>query len=143
MKVIGYVAISPDGKEKADVPLDVQRNMIEKFCKENSYEIHSIYQDIRKWDSEPESRNGFMDALNIIRKGDILIIAKRNCLALGSKMTLMQGMIHDKKAKIISTEGEGTGVDQEDVSQFMMAGMIDILGEFNQREFEYRKEKGW
>jgi DNA invertase Pin-like site-specific DNA recombinase len=71
-----------------------------------------------------------MDALNNLGKGDILLVAKRDRLARGDNMALIQMMVTKKKAKIISAAGEGTEGDQDDPMMYMMRGMTDLFSGF-------------
>jgi DNA invertase Pin-like site-specific DNA recombinase len=131
MKVIGYLRVSTDQQAESGLGIEAQLKAIEVYAEKNGCKITSIYRDDGiSGAAQLEDRVGLMDALNNLGKGDILLVAKRDRLARGDNMALIQMMVTKKKAKIISTAGEGTEGDQDDPMMYMMRGMTDLFSGF-------------
>lgn len=60
LRVVGYVRVSTD---EQSVGIEVQKDIIEKFCKERDWVIEEIYEDVGvSGDVDPFKRNGFIKA---------------------------------------------------------------------------------
>lgn len=131
MKIIGYLRVSTDQQADSGLGLEAQIKSIKDYAKKSGYEIDQIFRDEGISGSAPiEERPGLMDALNAVEKGDILLVAKRDRLARGDQMALIQMAVTKKKARIISSAGEGTEGDQDDPMTYMMRGMTDLFAGF-------------
>jgi len=130
MKVVGYIRVSTDRQMESGLGLEAQKRDIERYAEKNGYKIASFYQDGTCGADPLEDRPCLMEALNSLRKGDILLVAKRDRLARGDTMALIQMMVNKKKARIISSAGEGTEGDQDDPISYMLRGMTDLFAGF-------------
>jgi DNA invertase Pin-like site-specific DNA recombinase len=76
-----------------------------------------------------EKRPGIFNALQALKKGDLLLVAKRDRLGRDPLVIAMiEAAVLRKGAKIISASGEGT--DNEDPSSILMRRMIDAFAEY-------------
>jgi DNA invertase Pin-like site-specific DNA recombinase len=130
MKVVGYIRVSTDRQVESGLGLEAQIKAIEGYAEKNGYKVSEFYQDGTCGAAPLEDRDSLMEALNSLRKGDILLVAKRDRLARGDTMSLIQMMVNKKKAKILSAAGEGTEGDQDDPISYMMRGMTDLFAGF-------------
>lgn len=130
MKVVGYIRVSTDRQVESGLGLEAQIKAIEGYAEKNGYKVSEFHQDGTCGAAPLEDRHSLMEALNSLRKGDILLVAKRDRLARGDTMSLIQMMVNKKKAKILSAAGEGTEGDQDDPISYMMRGMTDLFAGF-------------
>lgn len=131
MKVIGYLRVSTDQQAESGLGLEAQIKSIQDYAKKSGQEIDQIFRDDGiSGASSIDERPGLMAALSEIEKGDILLVAKRDRLARGNQMALIQMAVDKKKARIISSAGEGTEGDQDDPMTYMMRGMTDLFAGF-------------
>jgi DNA invertase Pin-like site-specific DNA recombinase len=131
MKIIGYLRVSTDQQAESGLGIEAQLKSIEGYAEKNGYKISSFHRDEGvSGAASLEDRNGLMNAVNSLGKGDILLVAKRDRLARGENMAIIQMMVSKKKAKIISAAGEGTEGDLDDPMMYMMRGMTDLFAGF-------------
>ncbi len=131
MNVFGYLRVSTDQQAESGLGLEAQEKAIKDYAKKHGHAINRIFRDEGiSGAAQLDERTGLMDALNNLQKGDILLVAKRDRLARGDNMALIQMAVNKKKAKIISAAGEGTEGDQDDPMSYMMRGMTDLFAGF-------------
>lgn len=131
MEVIGYIRVSTDQQADSGLGLEAQIKSMKDYAKKSGNEISHILRDEGiSGASSIEERPGLMQAINRLKKGDILLVAKRDRLARGDQMALIQMAVNKKKAKIISCADEGTQGDQDDPMSYMMRGMTDLFAGF-------------
>jgi DNA invertase Pin-like site-specific DNA recombinase len=131
MEVIGYIRVSTDQQADSGLGLEAQIKSMKDYANKSGSEISHIFRDEGiSGASSIEERPGLMEAINRLKKGDILLVAKRDRLARGDQMVLIQMAVNKKKAKIISCADEGTQGDQDDPMSYMMRGMTDLFAGF-------------
>lgn len=131
MRLMAYIRVSTDSQADSGAGLSAQMEACEKYAKKNGLIIHQIFKDEGiSGAAELEDRPGLMQALDAIKKGDVLLCAKRDRLARGDHMALLQLHVNKRKAKIVSAAGEGTEGDLNDPMTYMMRGMTDLFAGF-------------
>jgi DNA invertase Pin-like site-specific DNA recombinase len=131
MNVFGYLRVSTDQQAESGLGLEAQEKAIKDYAKKHGHTISQIFRDEGIGGAaQLDERTGLMEALNNLEKGDMLLVAKRDRLARGDNMALIQMAVNKKKAKIISAAGEGTEGDQDDPMSYMMRGMTDLFAGF-------------
>jgi len=131
MKTLAYIRVSTEAQADSGAGLDAQLNACESYAKRHGLTIHKIYRDEGIGGAvDLEDRPGLMDMLNDLEKGDTLLCAKRDRVARGDHMAIIQMAVNKKKARIISCAGEGTEGDQDDPMSYMMRGMTDLFAGF-------------
>lgn len=131
MRLIAYIRVSTDAQADSGAGLSAQMEACEKYAKKNGLIIHQIFKDEGiSGAAEFEDRPGLMQAIDAIKKGDVLLCAKRDRLARGDHMALLQLHVNKRKAKIVSAAGEGTEGDLDDPMTYMMRGMTDLFAGF-------------
>lgn len=133
MKIVGYLRVSTDQQVESGLGLEAQLKALEEYAKKTGCEISHIYRDEGISGAAPlDERHGLIEAISMLKKGDILLIAKRDRLARHrNSLAMIEMAIQQKKARIISAAGEGTeSEDEEDPMSYMMRGMTDLFSEF-------------
>ena len=82
MRLIAYLRVSTDQQADSGAGLDAQLDACSAHAKRRGLEIHQVFRDegisgAAKLDERP----GLMDAISSLKKGDILLVAKRDRLA--------------------------------------------------------------
>ena len=131
MKIYAYLRVSTDQQAESGAGLDAQIESCENYARRNDLFIHKFFRDEGiSGAAEIEKRPGLSEALNELKKGDVLLVAKRDRLARGDNMSTIQIKVKKKKARLISCAGEGTEGDQDDPSNYMMRGITDFFSGF-------------
>lgn len=131
MRILAYIRVSTEAQADSGAGLDAQLSACENYAKCHGTSIYQIFRDEGvSGASELEDRIGLMNLISELKKGDILLCAKRDRMARGDHMALIQMAINKKKARLISCADEGTQGDQEDPMVYMMRGMTDLFAGF-------------
>lgn len=130
MRLIAYIRVSTDAQAESGAGLEAQLEACERYAEKNDLKIHQVFKDEGvKGSTEIEDRPGLMSAINELKKGDILLVAKRDRLARDTYViAVVKRIIEGKKASIISAAGEGT--DQNDPASKMLTGIVDVFAEY-------------
>jgi DNA invertase Pin-like site-specific DNA recombinase len=138
MKAIIYLRVSTD---EQNLGVDVQRANCLQYCQKHSIEIGGEYiDDGLSGGLAPEDREGLLKALDLLKKGDILLVHKRDRLArCNQAIALVEMAVSKKKARVISCADEGTwAADQNDPMAFMMRSMADTFSQFERLTIKQR-----
>lgn len=140
MKIVGYQRVSTDQQTESGLGLEAQKAACEAYAKRTCQEISEFFRDEGVSGASPlDKRPNLLKAIASLKKGDILIVAKRDRLARESGvMTDIQRAVEKKKAKIISAAGEGTEGDQEGLESYMMRGMTDLFAGVERKMIQAR-----
>jgi len=124
MAVIAYLRVSTDDQVQSGLGLDAQLEAIEKaigppdvtFCDEGLS------------GSNP-NRAGLLGALEALKSGDTLAVAKRDRLARDAFLSAwIEKETKKRGARVVSAAGEGT--DNEDPASVLMRRMVDAFAEY-------------
>ena len=81
-----------------------------------------------------KSGQGYLRRLQCIRKGDVLIVAKRDRLSRSLPIAIaIEELLKGRKATLISANGEGTGESTENVSSVMESRMSPVFSEIERQ----------
>lgn len=135
MKLLAYIRVSTDAQADSGAGLEAQIESCENYAKRHGLTIHKIFRDEGiSGAAELEDRLGLMDVLNELKKGDALLVAKRDRLGRNTRthkpVALIELAVAKKKARIISAAGEGTEGDEDDPTSFLLSGMTDVFAGF-------------
>lgn len=110
MKVYAYLRVSTDKQVDSGAGLSAQLNSISLYASQKGMLIESVFSDDGiGGGTETTERPGLTLALEALKKDDILLVAQRDRLA--RDMDIIRSIekeIERRKAKLISTAGEGT-----------------------------------
>lgn len=111
MRVIAYLRVSSiqqvqNGKDG----ISAQRYACEEFAKKSDFVIDMFFEDVGLSGALPIHRRlGLVNALNELKKGDVLLVYKTDRLARTKKILYaIKEEIEKKKCKFLSCLGEGT-----------------------------------
>ncbi len=129
-RAIGYLRVSTDQQAESGLGLDAQRGAVEHAAARLGLIIGATYTDAGLSGSKGiEERPGLLDAVAALKRGDVLLIAKRDRLGRDVvAVALIERLIARKGAKVVSAAGEGT--DNDDPTSLLMRRMIDAFGEY-------------
>ena len=127
MKILAYIRVSTDAQADSGAGLEAQLEACKNYVKHHDLSINQIFRDEGiSGAADLEDRHGLMEALNELKKGDILLVAKRDRLARDKyAIAFIERAIEKKKARIVSAAGEGT--DQTDPASKMLSGIVDVF----------------
>lgn len=127
MRILAYIRVSTDAQADSGAGLEAQMEACNNYAKRQGHTIAQIFRDEGiSGAAEMKDRHGLMEALNGLKKGDILLVAKRDRLARDKyAIAFIEREIEKKKARIISAAGEGT--DQNDPASRMLSGIVDVF----------------
>ena len=122
--IYAYLRVSTDDQAESGLGLDAQLEAITKTYGTPD----KVYRDEGFSGADPK-RPGLIDALDALRHGDALAVAKRDRLA---RDVMLSGWIRKEVSKhgaeILSAAGEGTGAD--DPASVLMGQIIDAFAEY-------------
>jgi DNA invertase Pin-like site-specific DNA recombinase len=130
MKIVGYLRVSTDQQVESGLGLEAQRVACENYAKKLGLKVEHFFSDEGLSGALPhEDRPGLTSAINILKKADILVIAKRDRLGRDpDDIGDITRSIKRKGARIISAAGEGT--EQDDSASKFMRRVMDGAAEY-------------
>ena len=111
MRAIGYTRSVPSDQSESGLGLAAQDTAIRAAAERLHLTVEAIYVDAGLSGSLGiEHRRGLADALNALRPGDTLLVAKRDRIARDAFLSvLVERAVMKKGARTISCAGEGNG----------------------------------
>src|SRR5688500_7351522 len=80
-EAIGYLRVSTDEQRDSGLGLEAQRTAIEAAATRQGLRIRATFDDAGLSGALPlATRPGLLQALNVLQRGDVLIVAKRDRL---------------------------------------------------------------
>jgi site-specific DNA recombinase len=127
---IGYVRVSTDQQAGSGLGLDAQRHAIQQAAERGHIALAAVYEDAGiSGAKDIADRPGLLDAVNALKRGDVLLIAKRDRLGRDVvAVALIERLIARKGARVLSAAGEGT--DSDDPTAMLMRRIVDAFGEY-------------
>lgn len=128
-RAIGYVRVSTGKQAESGLGLEAQERAVRDAARKSGMEVIAVYTDAGASGSwEVKDRPGLADAINALRRGDVLLVAKRDRLARDSFMTaILEREIGRKGARLVSAAGEGTADD--DPTSIFTRRILDAVAE--------------
>jgi DNA invertase Pin-like site-specific DNA recombinase len=108
---------------------DAQLEACKAWCKVNELEIREQFIDHGvSGAAKIHKRTGLLDAINALKRGDVLVVAKRCRLGRDFSSTLaLESMVKKKGATIECADGAGNGDKPEDL---LLRRMLDAFAEY-------------
>ncbi len=125
-----YLRVSTLDQAESGAGLAAQLDACTKYVASQGQELGAVYQDAGISGAKGlEARPGLLDAIAILKKGDVLVVAKRDRLGRDPiKVAMIESAVVRKGARIVSAAGEGT--DSDDPASVLMRRMIDAFSEY-------------
>jgi DNA invertase Pin-like site-specific DNA recombinase len=128
-KAYGYIRVSTGEQADSGAGLDAQRHTIEGYAAKSGLPLVEVFSDEGiSGAAGIEDRAGLAAAIGALRRGDVLIVAKRDRLGRDVMLVgMIDRMIGKRGAAIVSADGVGNGTGAAD--QFMRT-VMDAAAEF-------------
>lgn len=126
MATIAYLRVSTDQQADSGAGLDAQHDA----CTKSAGVLAGVYRDEGVSGSAGlEKRPALLEAIGALKKGDVLMVAKRDRLGRDPLVVAMiESAVQRKGARIVSAAGEGT--DSDSPADVLMRRMIDAFAEY-------------
>lgn len=127
---VGYLRVSTDGQAVSGLGLDAQRAAITGAAVRLGLAVASWHTDEGvSGGADLEARPGLMAAVQAVRRGDVLLCAKRDRLGRDVlNVAMLERLVQRKGARIVSAAGEGT--DGTTPADALMRTMLDAFAQF-------------
>jgi DNA invertase Pin-like site-specific DNA recombinase len=125
MNVVGYIRVSTDKQESSPA---VQRDAIERWCREQGHTLKAVYEERVSGGAELDNRHILLDAINTLNEGDALVVMRRDRLARDVMAAAMiERLVSRRGASIVAVDGTGNGNSPEAI---LMRRMVDAFAEY-------------
>lgn len=129
MKAIAYVRVSTGQQAESGLGLDAQRSSVTAAAQRLGLPLDRVFEDVITGALGIEDRPVLMDAVTALKRGDVLLVAKRDRLGRDViEVAMIERIIGKRGARVISAAGEGTQSD--DPSDLLMRRLIDSFAEY-------------
>ena len=108
-----YIRVSTQKQVEAENGMDAQKADCIAYAERNGFAVGGVFVDAGvSGAAELQDRPGLMSALGSLKKGSVLIVAKRDRIARDVlNNAVIEKMVSNKKASIVSADGAGNGND--------------------------------
>lgn len=129
MAAIGYVRVSSEQQAESGAGLAAQKASIEAFARKNGLDLTGIHADEAiSGAAGLDDRPGLAAAIGSLRRGDVLVIPKRDRLGRDMMAVLtIERAVQKRGATILSADGVGNG---EEAADKFMKTVIDAAAAF-------------
>lgn len=130
MAFIAYLRVSTTMQAESQAGMDAQFQACLAYAQHNGGQVDGCYRDEGVSGAYGlDKRPALLAALDCLRKGDVLLVAKRDRLGRDPiHVAMIERAINRKGARVLSAAGEGTQSD--DPSNVLMRRMIDAFAEY-------------
>lgn len=112
-KAFGYARCSTSGQVESGLGMSAQRNAIEGAAKRLGLDLAAVFADEGLSGGLPlAERPGLLDAVASLKRGDTLLVAKRDRLGRDVvNVALIEREVTRRGARIVSAAGEGSEIE--------------------------------
>lgn len=130
MKAIGYVRVSTAEQGASGLGLAAQRSAIQAAADRMVLTLGAVFEDSGiSGATTAEERIGLMSAIGVLKRGDVLLVAKRDRLGRDVvNVALVERLVERKGCRIVSAAGEGT--ESQDPTGMLMRRIVDAFAEY-------------
>jgi site-specific DNA recombinase len=127
---IAYLRCSTDRQAESGLGLDAQRASVTAAAQRLELPLAGVFVDAGVSGSLAiEDRPGLLEAVASLKRGDTLIVAKRDRLGRDViAVALIERLVSKRGARIVSAAGEGS--DSDDPAGLLMRRLIDSFAEY-------------
>lgn len=129
MNGIGYIRVSSEQQAESGAGLAAQRAAVEAFARKQGITLSAVHADEAiSGAAGLEDRPGLMAAIGELRRGDVLVIPKRDRLGRDMMAVLtIERAVQKRGAAILSADGVGNG---DEAADKFMRTVIDAAAAF-------------
>jgi DNA invertase Pin-like site-specific DNA recombinase len=130
MRAIGYARVSTEQQAESGLGLQAQEAAVTAAASRLGVELVRVFVDAgTSGGLGIEDRPVLLDAVNSLKRGDVLLVAKRDRLGRDViAVAMIERLIAKRGARVISAAGEGT--DSDDPAALLMRRLIDSFAEY-------------
>jgi DNA invertase Pin-like site-specific DNA recombinase len=130
LKAIGYLRVSTDKQVESGLGLDAQREQITACAARLNLPAVTFFTDAGTSGSLGiEDRPALLEAVTALKRGECLLVAKRDRLGRDVvAVAMIERLVSKRGARIVSAAGEGTETD--DAAGLLMRRLIDSFAEY-------------
>lgn len=146
-RAIVYRRVSTDDQAESGAGLAAQLDACMAWCARNNFEMSGgpdgdgFRDDAVGGATDIDKCPGLVAALAELRKGDVLLVAKRDRLGRDRlKLATLEALVERKKCRVASAAGEGT--DGDDASDVLMRQMVDAFSVYERMIIKSRTRAG-
>lgn len=129
----GYLRVSTDQQADSGLGLEAQRGAVTKTAARLGLPLADVFTDAGLSGAlDLESRPSLFAAVQELKRGDVLIVAKRDRLGRDLVgVAMIERQIMRKGARIVSAAGEGT--EGTDAGAMLRRQILDVFAEYERR----------
>ena len=136
MKAIGYIRVSTQGQVEDGVSLDAQEAKVRAWADLNGASEVVIFRDEGISGKRSDNRPGLQSALDMVGKGDALIVYSLSRLSRSTKDTIiLSEILLKKEADLVSLSER---IDTTTAAGKMVFRMLAVLSEFERDQISDR-----
>jgi DNA invertase Pin-like site-specific DNA recombinase len=129
VRSVVYLRVSTDEQGASGLGLEAQMHACKTWSEREGSQVVGPFQDDLSGADPLHKRPGLLDALAILERGDVLLVAKRDRLGRDPIVVAMiESAAGRKGARIASVAGEGTADDEP--GSILMRRMVDAFAEY-------------
>jgi len=134
VKGIAYLRVSTD---EQDLGLEAQRAAIAAWCAREGVRLAGEYADDGVGGGlELDRRDGLLSAIGALRRGWVLVVAKRDRLARDYVVAgLAERLASKRGARVVCADGNGNGDGAVDE---LLRGVLDLVAQFERAQIRMR-----
>ena len=130
MAAIIYTRFSPGADSEESRSGDIQKDQCELYCYRNGIDIDEVYHDESKSGAD-EAREPLWDAINALKKGDVLVVYNRDRLARSLFLAeYIRRKVAEKGATIAAVTGD---VDGDTPETTLIRQILDAVAEYERK----------
>jgi len=125
-----YLRVSTTDQAESGAGLAAQFEACTRFAEAQGEEVTRTFKDRGVSGAKGlEDRPALLKAIGMLRRGDVLLVAKRDRLGRDPiHVAMIESAVIRKGARVVSAAGEGT--EGDDPSNILMRRMIDAFAEY-------------
>jgi DNA invertase Pin-like site-specific DNA recombinase len=136
MKTVGYIRVSTAGQVEEGVSLDAQEDKVRAWADLNNADEVVIFRDEGLSGSRSDNRPGLQDALDVVGKGDALVVYSLSRLSRSTKDTLsISDALQAMEADLVSLSEK---IDTTSAAGKMVFRILAVLSEFERDQISDR-----
>lgn len=130
MAVYCYLRVSTDEQANSGLGLEAQRAACEAAAARLGAPLARVFTDAGVSGKTPlDKRPALVAALGAVKRGDVLVVAKRDRLARDVFIALVvERQLAARKARLVSAAGEGS--DSDGPTDMLLRRLLDAFSEF-------------
>jgi len=130
MRAVGLIRVSTERQSESGLGLEAQRSSILAAAERLGAVLGRIFVEAGVSGGLPiADRPVMMEAIGALKRGDLLIFAKRDRIARDTfEAAMVERLVAKRGSRIVSAAGEGT--DSDDPAAILMRRMIDSFAEY-------------